>query len=129
MVAATGALAVALLALAWSERGGGRVLFGIAGIAAAVECVRGATLRPTVEVVDDGVRVAHGLWRREHVSWQDLDAAEMQRRSRRGATAKWLELDTGDRLITVPGYRLGAPVAEVLAAIQSARAAGTAQKA
>jgi hypothetical protein len=65
--------------------------------------------------------VAHGLWRRELIAWHELDSAAIQRRSRRGATAKWLELDTGERLITVPAYRLGATVREVLAAIDDAR--------
>jgi hypothetical protein len=121
VVASIAAVAVGLATVAVLEGGPGRLLFGVAAVVTAAEALRGALLRPTIDIGEEGVRVAHGLNRRELLTWSDLDAAAMQRRSRRGATAKWLELDTGERLLTVPGYRLGAPVREVLAAIDSAR--------
>jgi hypothetical protein len=101
LVAATGAVALALLVIAANEGGAGRLMFGVAAAVAAAECARGALLRPTLETTPDGVRVAHGLWRRELLTWDDIDSAAMQRRSRRGATVT---------------------VAEVLAAIEAARA-------
>ena len=121
VVAATALLAAGLAAVAVLDGGAGRVLFGVAALIVGGESLRGALLRPTLDIGPDGVRVAHGLSRRELLSWADLDTAAVQSRNRRGATAKWLELDTGDRLVTVPAYRLGATVAEVLTAVESAR--------
>ena len=123
VVAGLGAVSAALLALAVVDDGPGRIMFGVAALLAAGESLRGALLRPTLAITDDGVLVARGFVDRELLPWSAIDDAALQRRSRRGASAKWLELDTGERLITVPGYRLGAPVRDVLAAIEAARPA------
>jgi hypothetical protein len=117
-VAALAAGSVLAFVAAPYVTGPGRALFVLAGVAAAAETLRSLLLRPTLVADADGVTVATGLTRRRH-PWPAVTAVGTLAppsgggRLRRRANA--LEIDLGDRLVVVPGYRLGAPVDEVAA--------------
>jgi hypothetical protein len=113
-----GAAAVALLTV--TVDGPGRLLLTLLAVALLVEGVRG--LRPTLTAGDDGITVAR-LFTREHHPWAAVDGVGAMRppgsgkRLRRSANA--LEIDLGERLLVVSGYRLGANVDDVVAALTS----------
>lgn len=102
----------------------GRFLSLVLAAATGGEVLRGALLRPTLAADAHGIEVATGL-RRERFPWPAVtNVAPMSPpsgggRLRRRAAA--LEIDLGDRLIVVPGYRLGAPVDDVVAAVDPLR--------
>jgi hypothetical protein len=112
--------AVVSCAIAVASAGPGRFLFAVPGIAAAVEALRGGFLRPTLAADPEGIEVVVGL-RRERHPWSAithvgvLGPPSSGARLRRRANA--VEVDLGDRLIVVAGYRLGAPVSEVAATL------------
>ena len=112
LVAGLAAAAVVVAAAAAYQEGPGRWLLGLAALAFGGEAARGALLRPALRVTDDGLDLVP-LLRRVHVPWADLEAASVDRQRRRFVTSTWLEIDTGERLLALPAYRLGAPVAEV----------------
>lgn len=127
LVALLAAGAVAALAAAVFLDGPGRFLLAVAAAGAAFEAVRSALLRPTLSADAEGVEVASGLTRERH-PWSAVAAVAPLRppgsggRLRRRANA--VEIDLGERLLVVPGYRLGAPVPDVLSALDSLRAGG-----
>lgn len=123
LVAGLGTAAVAAAAAAAYQGGPGRWLLAVAALALGGEAGRGGLLRPALRVTDDGVDFVPGL-RRVHLRWDDLDAASLDRQRRRFVTSTWLEFDTGERLYALPGYRLGAPVAEVAEAVNTRMPAG-----
>jgi hypothetical protein len=100
----------------------GRALFLVVAVGALVEATRG--LVPTLVAGDEGFEVTVGLRREQH-GWDEverigaLDPPSAGARPRRRANA--LELDLGDRLLVLPGYRLGAPVADVVIALETLR--------
>jgi hypothetical protein len=98
----------------------GRFLLLVLALGAGVEGLRLLLQRPTLRVSEAGLEVLVG-WRRERIPWAVLEQVSRQDRRRRGAAARWLELDLGDRLVTVSAYRLGVPVSEVVAAIAACR--------
>lgn len=116
------ALAAATAGLAFLAAGGTRperFLYGVPAVVAAAEALRSALLRPTLVADADGIEVVTGL-RRERHPWTEVTAVAVMgtpevARPRRWARA--LEIDLGERLILVPTYRLGEPVAQVAAAI------------
>jgi hypothetical protein len=113
-----GAAAVALLTI--TVDGPGRLLLTLLAVALVVEGVRG--LRPTLTAGEDGLTVAR-LFSTEHHPWHEVDSVGTMRppgsgrRLRRSANT--LEIDLGDRLLVVSGYRLGANVDDVVAALRS----------
>lgn len=119
---AAGAFAFLVGVLLVSDTGG-RVLLGIGAVVLAAQAARGWVQRPTLQVTDTGLRMAQGLGH-EDVPWEQLGpvtAAE----SRRLVPTQWLEIDVRvdgmERLVTMPGWRLGVPPAEVADAIEAAR--------
>lgn len=112
------AAALALLGAA-VDRGPGRWLLLVAGAGLGAEAARGALLRPVLRIGEEGLDLVLG-WRREHVPWDALDAVGAPRETRRMVTSSWLELDLGERVVSLPAYRLGAPPAAVADRIRSA---------
>ena len=129
VVAALALASVVLTALAVSSPGAERFLFAVPALAVGAEALRSAVLGPTLVTDDDGIEVLAGLRRQRHpwssvVSIGAMSPPSSGGRLRRSANA--LEIDLGDRLILIHGYRLGVPVAQVTAAIAtSGRLAGT----
>jgi hypothetical protein len=123
LVAALFAGAVVAAALALSLDGPGRLLLGCAGVAAVVEALRG--LRPTLTAGADGIVLTTLRGPVRH-PWRDVARVGTMappssgRRLRRSANA--LEIDLGERLLVVGGYRLGANVTDVAAALELMRA-------
>jgi hypothetical protein len=119
---------VAAFAVAATTDKTGRVLFVVLGVAAAVEALRAVLLRPTIRADANGIEVVTGV-RRERHPWTavaavgTLDPPADGARLRRRANA--VEVDLGERLLVVPGYRLGAAVADVAATLEMLRTNGS----
>lgn len=115
LVALLAAAAAGAALLAATTPWPGRLLFLVIAAGAAVEAVRGAV--PAVVADDEGVSVVAGLTR-ERLRWDDVTAVRALEpptagaRPRRRANA--LEIDAVERLVVVPGYRLGMPVSEAV---------------
>ena len=115
-----GAFAAASIAITLDTPG--RLLFGCLAVVALAEAVRG--LRPALTADADGITVATLTGHRHH-PWSDVESVAPMappssgRRLRRTGNA--LEIDLGDRLVVVPGYRLGATVDDVVAALEVRR--------
>lgn len=124
LVGAFAAGSLVALLLARGTDGPGRFLFGVLGAVCLAEAARGVLLRPTIAADADGIEVVTGL-RRHRLEWTavaavgTLDPPSEGGRLRRRASA--VEIDLGERLLVVPGYRLGAPVTEVAAALGGLR--------
>lgn len=119
----TGALVTVSLGLLWVSNRveqPGRLLILVAGFAAGFEACRALLLRPTLVADEEGIDVAVGL-RRERVAWDEVERVTTLQppsgggRARRRANA--LEIDLGDRLLVVSGYRMGTPAAEAADAL------------
>lgn len=110
-------------ALAMLSAPPGRVFYLVLAAGALVEGLRG--LAPTLVARTDGFDVVLGL-RRERHGWDEvdrigaLDPPSAGARPRRRANA--LEIDLGERLLVLPAYRLGAPVPDVVTALETLRA-------
>lgn len=102
--------------------GPSRVFFLVPALAAAGEALRCVLLGPTIVAGESGLTVVHGL-RRETFPWAMVEGVAPLAppsgggRMRRQANA--LEIDLGERLLVIPGYRLGAPVRAVVEALSS----------
>jgi hypothetical protein len=116
------AATAALVAAAATTPLPGRLLFLVAAAFAGVETARAALLRPTLRADENGVEVTHG-WRREHVPWDAVENVTTLN-GRGGRTSNALEIDLGERLIVVPGYRLGVPAADAAASLKSLMSSG-----
>jgi len=114
LTAAFGAATVALLAAATRVELPGRLLVVVVAFAAGVETLRALVLRPTVVAGERGLDVAVGL-RRVRVGWDEIERiGTLQPPSGGGGPrrrANALEIDLGERLLVVSGYRLGAAAA------------------
>ena len=105
----------------------GRLLVLVLGAVAGAEGVRSALQRPVLRADDREVEVVTGLTR-QRFPWERVTALGTLAppasggRLRRRANA--LEIDLGDELVVVPGYRLGAPVPEVVSALSMVRGNG-----
>jgi hypothetical protein len=117
------AVAAAASGAAWAAAPAGRLLYGVLAAGAAAEAARSG--RPTLVADRAGFTLLHG-WRLLRHPWADVAAVgtlrppASGRRARRSSNA--LEIDLGERLLVVAGYRLGAPAAEVAAALAALRA-------
>lgn len=116
------AAAAALLGRSSATATGGaeRFLLAVPAVVLAAEALRSALLRPTLAADEDGIEVVTG-WSRKRYPWSSVVSVGAMGppssggRLRRRANA--LEIDLGERLLVVPGYRLGKPVAQVAAGI------------
>jgi len=119
LVAALLAGAVVAAALAATQDTPGRLLLGALALVTTAEGVRG--LRPALTADDDGITVAT-LTGRAHHPWSHVVAVaplappSSGRRLRRSTNA--LEVDLGERLLVVPGYRLGTGIDEVVSTLR-----------
>lgn len=125
LVAASAAASLVAFAAAARGDGPGRFLFLVLGVVAAAEALRSALLRPTLTADSYGITVVP-WFRRERHAWAAVAAVTVLgapegggARLRRRANA--VEVDLGERLLVVPAYRLGAPAADVVAALASLR--------
>jgi hypothetical protein len=114
---AAGALAAGL-AVIFVDRPG-RILLVVVAAGLLVESVRLAVLRPVLSVDAEGVQV-RALARPQSYRWTEVGPV-IPRTSRRLVTTKTLDLDLGETLVVIPGYRLGADPADVAAAIEMRR--------
>jgi len=101
-----------------SENGAGRLLLAVAALGCLVEGVRLMVLRPTVSADDEGVHVG-----RTTMPWTQITSIGASTTTRKLVRSSTLEIDTGDTLVHVPAYRLGAPTAEVVTALRARRPA------
>ena len=89
----------------------------------AVQAARGGISRPTVEVTATGLRLARWLGH-EFAPWEQVGPVKSGE-SRRLVPTQWLEIDLHvdgeERLVTLPGWRLGVPVEQVAVTIEAAR--------
>ncbi|MCA1822876.1 MAG: PH domain-containing protein [Mycobacteriales bacterium] len=104
--------------------GPGRLLLAVAAIATLAMVLRGALLRPTLRLDNEGLAVVQGL-RRRRFTWAEIDAVRTLppagRFSAMGRDA--LEIDLSERLVVVAAIWLGTAAADVAAAATSIRAA------
>jgi hypothetical protein len=100
----------------------GRLFYLILAAGALVEGLRG--LKPTLVAGPDGFDVSFGL-RHESHAWDEVERVCPLDPPSGGAgprrRAKALEIDLGERLVLVPAYRLGAPVPDVVTALEMLR--------
>ena len=119
---AVGAAAL-LVGVALVGDAAGRLLLGIGAAALAVQAARGWISRPTVEVTATGLRLARWLGH-EFAPWEQVGPVKSGE-SRRLVPTQWLEIDLHvdgeERLVTLPGWRLGVPVEQVAVTIEAAR--------
>jgi hypothetical protein len=118
VAAAFGATAV-LVVVAVLVGGEGAILAGAAAALLLLEGVHGAVVRPTLVADPDGLTVAHGL-SHVRVPWDEVAAIRTAPLSHLVRTTA-LEVDTGEQVFVLTGYRLGAPPTEVAAAIDALR--------
>nr|WP_319459275.1 PH domain-containing protein [Micromonospora sp. RTP1Z1] len=119
-----GAVVVAGLGLLFA--GNDRVQPVLAGLAAAA--LAGWGLRDLMAPVrlaadPDGITVAQGFAGHRRLSWPEVEAITVDRRTRRGLTAETLEIDAGDSLHLFGRYDLDAPLAEVAETLRAVRPA------
>jgi len=129
LVAALAAVSlVALTAAARADDGPSRLLFLVLGAATGAEALRGGLLRPTIAADAEGLDVVSGL-RRIRVPWGSVRTIGAMGEPSTGARlrrrAEALEIDLGERLLLVPRYRLGAPVADVVSRLETIRTNGS----
>ena len=121
LTAGLGVAAVALLAVATRVELPGRLLFLVAAAAAGAETVRALVLRPTLFADEHGIDVAVGL-RRVRAGWDEVERVTTLGPPSGGGgprrRANALEIDLGDRLLVVSGYRLGVPATTAAAALE-----------
>ncbi|MFC4149381.1 PH domain-containing protein [Micromonospora mangrovi] len=80
-------------------------------------------VRPVRLAVDpDGITVAHGFAGHQRLTWPEIEAITVERRSRRGLNSETLEIDAGGSLHLYGRYDLDAPLDEVAEALRAARA-------
>ena len=116
-------LAAVFAAFAYAEPAvPGRLLLGVAAAGCAAEGLRCALVRPVVAADADAPELFVGPGVRPvRVRWADVARIGARVERRRAATARSLEIDVGDTVHVVASYRLGAPVAEVVTALEAAR--------
>lgn len=91
----------------------------VAALAAAAltgAALQAALLRPTLVAGVEGLHVRSGL-RLISIPWTDLEALRVERVARRLASSTVLAVDTGERLVLLPGGRLGADPDDVRRAL------------
>ncbi|GAA4580386.1 hypothetical protein GCM10023176_59850 [Micromonospora coerulea] len=118
--------AVVVLGLGLLFAGPDRVQPVLAGLVAAALAGWGLRdlLAPVRLAVDpDGITVTHGFAGHRRLSWSEVEAITVERRTRRGLTAETLEIDAGESLHLFGRYDLDAAPAEVAEALRAAHAA------
>jgi hypothetical protein len=117
LLGAAGGVTVAISTVAG---GPGRWLVGLAGLVLLADGLRGALVRPTLRATGAGLDVVV-LLRREHLPWATVERIAPSTLRRRLVSSSWLEIDTGERVLALPAYRLGAAAADVAEAVSSRR--------
>lgn len=69
----------------------------------------------------DGVTLVAGFAGRRHLAWSQIERVQVDARPRMGIRTEMLEIDAGESLHLFSEYDLGAPPAEVAAALQPLR--------
>ncbi|MEJ3742450.1 PH domain-containing protein [Actinomycetes bacterium KLBMP 9797] len=95
----------------------------IAAVALAGWAVRDLVAPVRVAADATGVTVATGLAGRRHLAWSQIERVRVDARSHWGLQTAMLEIDAGDALHLFTERELGAPPAEVAAALATLRTA------
>jgi Bacterial PH domain len=116
LAAAAALLAVGLL---FAEGDAVRLVLAVL-VAAALAVWAARDLLAPVRLAADatGVTVVAGFAGRRHLAWSQIERVRVDTRPRLGIRTETLEIDAGESLHLFNEYDLGAPPAEVAAAIQ-----------
>ncbi|HYT09655.1 MAG TPA: PH domain-containing protein [Mycobacteriales bacterium] len=117
-LAAGGALLALLLAVVADPAG--RLLFAVAALGLLALAAADLILRPRLAADPTGVRI-RTLGVRTDLPWSAIERVAVDERSRRGLTARTLELDAGGTLVVLGRRALGADPREVADALARIR--------
>lgn len=121
---AIGAVALGLVALFAWFLDADRLQIAVAGLAAvgvAAFALRDLIAPVRVEADAGGIGVVTGFARRVRLPWPRIEAVRVDTRSRYGLRSEHLEIDAGESLYLFSANDLGAPPAEVAAALEVLR--------
>lgn len=122
-----GAILFALAGIAVDDDPVQLTLAALAAAALTVWGARDVVVPVRVAADADGVTVVVGFARRRRLAWSQVERVRVDTRPRLGLRTETLEIDTGESLHLFSAYDLGAPPAEVAEALESLRAAGSAE--
>jgi len=120
-------VAVAVLAIGLLFADGDVVRLVLAAVAAAALTLWAARdLIAPVRLAADptGVTLVAGFAGRRHLAWSQIEGVRVDARPRMGIRTETLEIDAGDSLHLFSEYDLGAPPADVAAALEPLRDGG-----
>lgn len=118
--------AALLLALAVGLDWPGRILASAGALLLGAEALHDSLVRPTLTADGAGLVVRRMSGARVF-EWRDIDAVRAHE-SRRVFVLQSLEIDIGDHLIAVPGFRLGSDPAIVAERLMHLRSAGASEQ-
>ncbi len=95
----------------------GRSVAAVAAAGLIGYAVRDLALPVRLRADADGVTLISGVARRRRLAWSEIQRVRVDERHRFGLRTELLEIDTGDRLHLFSENDLGAPPADVLAAL------------
>ncbi len=113
------ALAAGIGALS-GDRPAGAVA-GVSALMLAGLAVRDRVVRVRLRADHDGLTVVQGFAGRRRLAWGDIVAIGVDQRSRRGRSARLLEIDTGEVVHLLSTRELGADPADVVLALDDLR--------
>lgn len=120
-----GAAAVLLLGLLLADRDVVRLVLAVVAAAALAGWAARDLVAPVrLEADETGVTVLAGFARRRRLAWSQIEGVRVDARPRFGLRTETLEIDAGDSLHLFGAYDLGAPPADVAAALASLRERG-----
>jgi hypothetical protein len=117
LVIAIFAAALGCLAACAAEDTPGRLLLVIVALVLLAEAIRLAAVRPVLRA-DHGGLVLRSGWRERRWQWAQLAAVRAARTTRLVRLAT-LEIDLGEELVVIAGYRLGSDPAAIAAALEN----------
>jgi hypothetical protein len=102
-----------------------RLVLAAAGAAALALWAARDLIAPVRLAADPaGVTLVAGFAGRRHLAWSQIERVQVDTRPRLGIRTETLEIDAGDSLHLFSEYDLGAPPAEVAAALEPLREGG-----
>jgi hypothetical protein len=117
----TGTVVFVLLGVAFGSDPVRLALAGVAALGLAGWALRDVVAPVRIAADRDGVTVIAGFAGRRRLPWNQIERVRVDRRPRLGLRTETLEIDTGETLHLFSSYDLGAPPAEVAAALEALR--------